>query len=282
MTGRAHISLRTRLLLLVAVALLPALGLIVRQALDTRAEAVAEVRRDAQRLAGFTAGRLERSAVSARELVITLAAVPAVREAAPGACNQLLADIISRHSRYANFGVTDAAGNLVCSATPLKQAVSFHNRPWFRKARDHRRFTISDFLIGPATGKSSLFFAMPLSGGHGRFLGTVFAALDLAQFAASIAGGDWPDGTTITILDRKNAIIARYPDHEKWVGKPFPAGVPSAVRAAGENTTVEGLGIDGILRTYVHQDIVFDGETQGILLAGIPNDSYLAEIINER
>jgi len=278
MTTRPHISLRTRLLLLLAAALLPALMLIVWQALDARTEAVAEVKRDTQRLAGFTAGRLERSAVSARELVVTLAAVPDVQAAVPGVCDRLLADIMARHTRYANFGVTDATGNLICSATPLKQAVSVSDRPWFQGARDTRRFTTSDFLIGRASGKPSVVFAMPLSDEQGRFRGTVFAALDLAQIAHSFADNAWPDGTALTILDRKNIIVARNPDHQKWVGKPFTAEVSDALRVAGENAVVEGTGVDGVRRTFVRQDIAFDGKTQGMLVAGIPNASYLAPI----
>ena len=66
MIARPHFSLRARLLALVAAALLPAFGFIVWQALDTRAEAVAEVRRDAQRLAGFTADQFEQAADMAR------------------------------------------------------------------------------------------------------------------------------------------------------------------------------------------------------------------------
>jgi len=277
MTLRFHFSLRTRLLALVAAALLPAFGFIVWQALDTRAQAVDEVQRDALRLAGFTAGRFERTTDRARELVITLAAVPAVREAAMG-CTRLLADIHARHSSYTNLGVTDEAGNLVCSAAPQKQAISFSDRPWFREIKQNRRFTISDFLIGRATGKPSIVLAMPLLDGQEQFRGAVFASLDLAPFAASVADIPWPANTALTLIDRQGIILARHPEHEKWVGKQFPAERLAAARAAGADATVEERGVDGVIRTYVYHPLHFNGEPLGFLIAGIPSDSYLAPI----
>ena len=88
-----HIGLRTRLLALVAAALLPAFGFIAWQAREIRTEAVAEVQRDAQRLAGFTADQFEQAADMARELLLTLAAIPVLREPETAACARLLAEI---------------------------------------------------------------------------------------------------------------------------------------------------------------------------------------------
>ncbi len=278
MTQHFHFSLRTRLLALVAAALLPAFGFIVWQALDTRAQAVAEARLDAQRLAGFTAGRFERVTESARELIVTLAAVPAVRDPASENCAQLLAGVLTRHSRYANFGVTDAAGNLICSAVPQKKPVSFSDRAWFQKAKRNHLFTISDFLIGRATGKPSIVLAIPLLDAQEQFRGTVFVSLDLSPFAASVADLPWPANTALTLIDRQGIILARQPEHEKWVGKPFPPETLADALTARVGTFMEGRGVDGVLRTYVYQPLHYKNEILGHLFAGIPADSYLAPI----
>ncbi|WIM04934.1 MAG: ATP-binding protein [Candidatus Nitricoxidivorans perseverans] len=273
-----HISLRTRTMLLVAAALLPAFGFIVWQSLDARAGAVAEVRRDARRLAMFTVDRFGQAAAMGRELVITLAAVPAVRNATKGDCDRLLADIRARHPHYANLAVMDEAGDFICSAVPLIRPINSSDRPWFQEVKRNRGFTISDFLVGRVTHRASIIFAMPLLDGGKRFRGTVFAALDLAPFAASFADIPWPAQTSLTLVDRRGTILTRHPDHEKWVGIPFPASRLAAVRAAAASITVEEHGVDGVMRTYVYQPILYKGEVLGYLVAGIPNDGYLAPI----
>lgn len=81
MTRFSFASLRTRLLLLVLLAILPALGLILYTGLEQQRLAAAEVRREALRLTQLAASKHEELIGDARQLLLTLARLPEVRGA---------------------------------------------------------------------------------------------------------------------------------------------------------------------------------------------------------
>jgi hypothetical protein len=86
-----------------------------------RQQAAAQARGEALRLARVVAGDEERLLEGARQLLVLLARLPAVREAAdgdPAPCGALLADLLARYPRYANLAVARADGEVVCGAVP--------------------------------------------------------------------------------------------------------------------------------------------------------------------
>src|SRR5262249_57134824 len=111
-------SLRTRLLLLVLLAVIPALALTLYTNLKERQLRKAQVQEQAMRLARLVSADHERLIGDARRLLVNLARLPAVRDRNPTACNTLFADLLTRHSTYANFAVIDTSGNLFIIALP--------------------------------------------------------------------------------------------------------------------------------------------------------------------
>ena len=129
-----------------------------------------------------------------------------------------------RHSSYANLGVIGADGNVFCSGVPMTDQVYVGDRAYFRRARATRDFAVGDYQIGRITGKSTLNFGHPVFvNGHLRVV--LFAALDLTwlnEFAGRVG---LPAGSMLTVIDRHGTVLARYPDHAKWVGKSMPESV---------------------------------------------------------
>jgi len=80
-------SLRARLLLLVLLAIIPALGLILYTASAQRRTAAVEVEENALRLAQFAAANQGRASEGARQLLIALAQLPEVREGDSAECS---------------------------------------------------------------------------------------------------------------------------------------------------------------------------------------------------
>ena len=163
-------SLRTRLLLLVLLAVIPVLGLTLYTNLEERQLTKANVLENAMRLSRLISADHERLIEGARQLLVTLVRLPAVRDRNPAACNALLADLLTRHSSYANLGVIDADGNVFCSALPMTGPVYAGDRVYFRRAVETRDFAIGDYQIGRITGKATLVFGYPVldDGGHAR------------------------------------------------------------------------------------------------------------------
>src|SRR5260370_15300519 len=98
-------SLRSRLLLLVLVAVLPAFALTLYTGLERRRAAAAEAHEEALRIARIAATEQNDVFQGARQLAFILAQVPAVRTLDAHACPPLLAGLFSPSPQYHHVSV---------------------------------------------------------------------------------------------------------------------------------------------------------------------------------
>jgi signal transduction histidine kinase len=242
-------SLRTRLLLLVLLAVIPALGLALYTNLEERELRKALVQEHAMRLSRLVSADYERLIDDAQQLLVTLAQLPAVHGLNRTACNALLADLLAQRSSYANLGVIDDDGNVFCTAVPGQ--VYLGDRVYFRRALETRDFAIGEYQIGRLTHKASVNFGYPVLDDSGRVQAVVFAALDLAWLNKLAGQAGLPEGTMLTVTDRNGRILSRYPDDGKWVGKLMPETlVLNAIQTQKGNGTADAPGTDGISRLF--------------------------------
>src|SRR4029450_6974474 len=137
-------SLRTRLLLLVLLAVIPALGLPLYTNLEERQLRKAQVQEQAMRLSRLVSADHERLIEATRRLLVTLERLPAVRDRNRAACNTIFVDLLTQHSSYANLGVIDADGYVFCSAVPMTGRVYAGDRVYFRRALENRAVALRE------------------------------------------------------------------------------------------------------------------------------------------
>ncbi|HEU0250911.1 MAG TPA: cache domain-containing protein, partial [Solirubrobacteraceae bacterium] len=244
-------SVRARLLLLVLLAVIPALGLTLYTNLEERQLRKTQVQEQAMRLSRLVSADHERLIEDARQLLVTLAAFPAVRDRNRAACNTLFADLLARRSSYANLAVVDADGNVICTALPMTGQVYVGDRVYFQRALETRDFAIGEYQVGRVTGKATLNFGYPVLDDAGHVRAVVVAALDLAWLNELASQAALPTGSMLTVIDRNGTILSRYPDEGKWVGKLMPEPlVLKAILAKQGNGTTEAPGTDGIPRLF--------------------------------
>jgi diguanylate cyclase (GGDEF)-like protein len=240
--------LRNLLVLLVLLAVTPALVLILYTASEQRRVAAAQVQDEALRLARIASSQQQRFIEGARQLLIALAKRPDVRHARAGACTTAFADLLSSYPFYANLGAIRADGTIFCSALPFTRPLSAAHRAYFQRAVATREFAVGDYQIGNITKKATVNFGYPVLDAAGAVQGVVFAALDLAWLNRLAADARLPAGSTLTVIDRHGTILVRYPDAESWVGRPASeTGILQTVLAQGEGIT-ETRGPDGVER----------------------------------
>ena len=244
-------SLRVRLLLLVLLAVIPALGLTLYTNLEERELSKADVQEHALRLSRVVSADHERLIEEARQLLVTLARLPAVRDRNGAACSALFADLLTQHLSYANLGATDVDGNIFCSALLMARPVNTADRAWFEQAVRTRDFAIGEYQVGRVTGKPSVNFGHPALDNAGHVRAVVFAALDLAWLNELAREAGLPKGSTFTVIDRRGTILVRYPDQGEWVGKLMPESlVLKAIAAQQGHGTTEAPGADGVPRLF--------------------------------
>ena len=270
MTGFSFSSLRVRLLLLVLLAVIPALGLILYTASEQRRSAAAEAKDSALRLARSFSSSQDELIESARQLLTALTQIPAVRDGNTTECNVIFASLLKQYSRYNNFVATKPNGDVFCSAVPSARQVNLADRPHFQFAVRTGGFAIADYLIARTTGKPILSSAYPVLDASGQIKAVVFAGLDLDWLNALVAKTELPAGATLTVIDRKGTVLARFPHPEKWVGKSMPNTPLKQTILSRTKGTAEATGMDGVVRLYGFSPL---GDTGGAYVnIGIPKN----------
>src|SRR3989304_8488453 len=142
-----------------------------------------------------------------------------------------------------------------------------------------RAFAIGNYQGGRITGKGTVNFGSPLVSTTGEVKAVLFAALDLTWLNKLAAEAQLPRSSTFTLIDSNATILARYPEHEKWVGLSIPeAPVIKAIRAEQWEGTAEAPGLDGIPRLYVFTP-TSGWRGSGIIFAvGIPIEVVFGEV----
>ena len=269
-------KLRVRLLALVLLAILPALGLVLYTAIDQRRSAIKEATASAQRIVRLAAAAQKQYIETSRQLLTTLAQLREVRPDRAAETETLFRTLLPVHAIYANIGAIDPDGYVFASAVPVTNRVYLGDRSYFKIARDTQKFAIGEFQLGRITGKPTLNMAHPIRGKFsGQFHGVVYLALDLNWLNQLAAKAELPDGSTLTVIDRDANILVRYPIPESdrsWVGESLKSnpGVMKFLKSGGETVAV-GTGLDGVKRLYTSTPL---NRTQGIadahVFVGIP------------
>ena len=244
-------SLRSRLIVLVLLAILPALGLTLYTGLEERQIQSAQAKENALRLTRLAAGDLIQVTEGARQLLIGLAELSEVRQANATVCGNLFANLLRQYPYYVNLGVIDPNGSIVCSAIPLRSPIDLSDLGYFQRAFNTRGFSVSGYQVDSLTGKPTMQFAFPVTDDAGVVLAVVFAALDLTWFNQIQVEAQLPAQAALLVIDHNSMILAHFPDSEKWVGQHVPE-VPlvKAVMMQEDEGIMETSGPDNVTRLY--------------------------------
>jgi diguanylate cyclase (GGDEF)-like protein/PAS domain S-box-containing protein len=266
-------TLQFRLILLVFLAVLPALGVILHSGLEQRRMAADVAQKNVLSLVLNASLYQERVLEGVRQMLFTLAELPAVRQQNGPVCSAIFARIVEKQKLYGNISAINLQGMPFASALPQPPRTQL-GRSHFYQALKTRDFAIGEYGIGRASGRPTIHFGYPVID-RGVVQGVVTASLILDYLNTLVARTQLPAGTTLTIIDRDGTILARYPQ-EQWTGKPLPGvEIIKIVLAKGEGTT-EAVGIDGVrcLFAFTHLGA---GSHDLLVYAGVPLKMVYAE-----
>ncbi|MBI2884307.1 MAG: PAS domain S-box protein [Candidatus Methylomirabilis oxyfera] len=265
-------SLRFRVLLLVLLALAPAFAMLLYTTMERRGYEAAQAQADALSLVRLASAQQERLIEGARELLVGLAQLPAVRRGDTIACDDLLFALREKSPRYANLGAVRPNGKIFCSATPVRGPINVRDRAFFQRAVQTRSFAIGDYQIDPSSGHAILTFAYPVLNRAGQMAALIFADLDLTWISSVAAEAHLPHGSVVTLVDQNGTILARDPDPKRWVGKSASA-VPifQAMVKLSREGTAQGFELDGIRSLFAFKPLLRSTTSGNIyVVVGIP------------
>ena len=250
MSRKLFASLRARLMLLVLLAVIPALGLILYTGAEQRRLAAENTRADALSLARLLAADHSRIIEETRQLLLTLTHLSEVREVDSAACTQLFRGLLEDHPRYTNLGATTLEGDVFCSAVEPGVPINLAERDYFRRTVQEGEFAIGSYQIDQITASPTINFGYPVQDEEDQTASVVFASLNLDWLNQLVNQAQLPEGAALIMLDSNSTILVHYPDSEQWVGRRLPEE-PLISTILSERIGTQPLpGFDGIERLY--------------------------------
>ena len=239
-------SLVGRVYLLVLLAAAPAIGLQLYKDLEQRAAGKRQVEAEALRLVRFASGEIDKVLEGARAFLQAVAAYPAVRSGDGAGCTDYLEGMAMPPPPFGSAFLINPKGEIACSTSPIQDNISVADRGYFQRAMTTRRFTVGDLVNLRVDGTRSLPVALPIISTGGLVEGVVAMGLSVEALQASFKGKAWPQGGSISIIDRTGTIVVRWPNPE-LVGQKLSEPFRWMLDAPAEGT-VTGIGPDGVER----------------------------------
>ncbi len=242
-------NLSFRLVLLCAVAVLPAVAIQLRSELSLRAARAAEIRAEAERVARYAASELERIVDGTRQMLTALGQAPSVVARDTERCSGFIEALQRGFPAYARLAVAAPDGSLLCVTGDVPAGFEVASLSYFQEAVASGRFTLGRFMVGRLSGRPVLPLALPLPGPDGALDRVAVAAIDLDWLSAQLELRGLPPGGSVTVADRDGVIVARAPEPGRFVGTRIPDAFQALLHApqAGAQEVVSQDGTRRVL-----------------------------------
>ncbi|WP_255368656.1 PAS domain S-box protein [Polaromonas sp. OV174] len=216
-------GLRSRLVLLVLLALLPVFGLLAYSAAQSRQAALQMAQSSLQSQVLLVAAHQQRLVEKTYELLNGIASAPHIKRLAPALCTQHLKNLHAEHPEFTNLGVARLDGRLVCDAREMPKNTQIRDRAYFQQVVDGQPFAVGLYAIGRHSGQPGLGFAVPVHNAAGQLVGVAFGTLGLPGVTAPLlASLPTLPGADLALLDARGTVLATFPEQSDWPGKPHP------------------------------------------------------------
>lgn len=223
----ARWSLRSKLVTLVALALLPVLGLAAWQAEKEEAAGVASLSAALGAVADLSVARYGGLFEASQRMLSAACADESVEGAAAGEpsavgrCESYLSKLLAAYpDQYSTAIVTDGQGIGRCSTAPAGLGMTFADRDFFQKVRSSTKIVVGDTIVSRIAPKPIVPLALPVTR-DGAFVGMCAVGITLKSLAETAAQVEGPPGIAVAVIDRSGAAIAG--DAQAMRRLPMPA-----------------------------------------------------------
>jgi signal transduction histidine kinase/CheY-like chemotaxis protein/HAMP domain-containing protein len=275
-----HGSIRKKLALLVLIAALPAFGVILASGLERRSHGIEDARAEALFLARSLGEIQEGVTASARQLLATLAQLPAIREGNIPESNRVLASALKANPAFATNHLLDLKGDALASGLPFRPA-NYADRKHFRDILAGSDFAAGEYVVGRTTALPLFPFAHAVRHERGGLAGVLSVGLSLARYADIFDQAHLPEGSLCAVLDHRGLRLFRRPaeDRTSAVGMPIPPENFAIVSGPDEQGTYVREGSDGVRRIFAFKQLRLGPGLKPYLymIVGIPERPILAK-----
>lgn len=269
----SYFSLRVRVLLLVALTMIPVAALVVWQAVAQHRVAEARAHADVERLVRVTAGNQQRLIDGAHQLLIALSRLQQAGGAGADRA-EFFSELRQQYPAYANIGVVNPDGMVVASAIPFTGAVNLADDEFIYRVVRSLDFSIGEYRIDPITKNATIHLGYPVVTGRSKVRSIVFVTLDLSWLERLTREANIPKTAEVTVLDSGGTILASYPDNARWIGTSARETPLAGLLKSDSARAIKGL--DGKKRVVAVERFSSTGEESVYLAIGLAEDEVFA------
>jgi PAS domain S-box-containing protein len=271
---RPALRIRVKLMLLVLLASLPALGVVLYSGLTAEREAFSSARHDAAHIARDLARHEEQLMASTRQFLASLTRIPAVRELDARVCAPLFQELLEANPVYSDIVLSDPSGRVLAAAHSWPTGRSTGDAPHFKAAIASRDFVVGAYRKSGSTGLDVLVCAYPVRRADGRVLGVLSTGLRLDRFVSILSHIELPDDSTIFMADREGTRLVHrhFPDLRPsmyTIGRQVSLKLRGILDTAPTGSPFLAVGLDGRQRLYVLQRSRLRAEDAPYLHVGV-------------
>lgn len=266
------LTLSQRLLLLTAVALLPALAILGFNEFSLRKTREAEVHAYALRMSELAALEMQRILTGAGALMVAAANAPVVQTGG-AECQAYMDRLGALLPQVMVINMTDMAGNSLCSNSRDPDDLRPAQSASVRAALETEFFRVGEYT--ETSRGPGLLLGTRRTAADGSMLGYVLAAVGLDYLGSVLKDRPNLSGSAMTIADRNGTYLAREPMPEDYVGKQIPEAFMPRLQGS-EPGTLQVISADGTERIVGFQPA---SQRLGLYVsAGLPLADSMAAI----
>jgi diguanylate cyclase (GGDEF)-like protein/PAS domain S-box-containing protein len=278
-TGCWLMSLRTRLLLLVALATLVPAVLVGVRFFQNRAAEIESALTELSMQANIVANDLDEKIQGTAQLQYGLGRAIDLDSADRAQCSAFLSAVRERYPQYTGILTITPEGNLFCDSLQTKHELDLRDRKYFQQALVTKGAVTMQPAFGRLTGISVLQIAYPARMPSGQLKYVLLASFNLQKFA-DFYNQRTSSGLNILLLDKDGTVLAS-PAGPEWAKRTGTSITDTdlfkfAGQSADANHAREVTGIDGSKQFWAAVSMPAIRDAGLYVMAGVSRDSLVA------
>lgn len=273
-------NLRTRLVAVIFLALLPAFVLVITIAAFERSRAKEGAELESMALAQLLRTQYAELVSNAESSLAWLAQLPDISDPDLTACASTLQTFYRSSGQFLRLRISQPDGALRCAIPePLTSTVTTNpDRLLLQKAVATKAFVVGDVQSGQWFAEPGLMLAFPVLDTNSNVTSVIEASLDIQTSAQRIANNQFYQYASLLLIDRNGMVVLRHPDSEQFVGRSVAGSqVFEAARSGGEGW-IEAPGLTGNRRLFAFTSFGPSDNPDLFVFAGLTTDHIYAGV----
>lgn len=270
---KVFLTLRGHLILLVCFATVPAILFIFFVAANEREAALERMETEARHLGSLASREHAHQLNGGRSLLRRLGGVLACERQAHATapiCPDYLPALLSGFPQFANIGVAQPDGDVVCSAAPIQQSASLKTNVAFERALSSTEVEAGTYVVG-FIGRPVLHLAYAIRGPNRAPCAVAFVAVELGWLDQLAEQANLPADYSLLITDRTGHVLAGSGAAMRDLIVEQSRSVPALAEALGRpRGAILEIGFPASSRYFVATPM--DGIPGIFVVAGLPYD----------